>query len=169
MYEKYKIVLCGLFLLVICIPILSGAIEKKLEDNEHIFNPLLNNPPNTPIIVGPISGKLQVCYPYNITATDPDGDDLYLHVHILQPDGNEGVIDFGPIHSGETVTTEFVFNDIGIQTIRARANDIYGLYSDWGTLKVFAPKNKLFNMNPLFQYFLELLSERFPQLIHVLS
>ena len=98
MNEKYKIVLCGLFLLVICIPPFSGALEKKLGGNEHIFNPLLNNPPNTPIIVGPLSEKLQVCYPYNITATDPDGDDLYLHVHILGPDGDIGILDRGPLH-----------------------------------------------------------------------
>ena len=155
MREKYKIVCCGLFLVVICIPLFSGAIEKKLGDTEHISSPPLNNPPNKPLIEGPIIGETREIYTYKFKVTDPDDDDLVLHI-----DWGNSLRNF-TMHSGQTVTTEHIWYEDGIYVVRARAIDIYGLESEWTSLRVLMPKNKAITMDSFCHYFLEFLQARF--------
>ncbi|KAA0002087.1 MAG: hypothetical protein FE048_04475, partial [Thermoplasmata archaeon] len=47
-----------------------------------------NNPPNPPEIEGPTSGKIWNIYVYNITITDPDGDNMQQ----LEVDFGDGMI-----------------------------------------------------------------------------
>lgn len=163
MREKYKFVCCGLFLLVICVPLFSGAIEKTLGDTEHIFSPPLNNPPNKPLIEGPISGKTGEIYTYDFKVIDPDDDDVVLHI-----DWGNSLRNF-TMHSGQTVTTQHIWYEDGLYAVRARAIDIYGLESEWASLRVLMPTNKVLTMTPLCHYFLELLQAIFPWFIPFLS
>jgi len=57
------------------------------------------------------------------------------------------------------------YADEGTFTIEAKAKDSHGAESDWATLEVTMPKNKVFNFN---FNLLEWLFERFPNAFPVL-
>ena len=120
-----------------------------------------NNPPNVPIITGPINGKIWVWYEYNFSLSDPDGDSMDLRVD--WGIGGPGKL-HGPFTSGTIVTLKYSWCRRGTYTIRAKAFDIYGAESDWGTLTVTMPRYKV-TYNSLFLWFLE----RFPLLERLLN
>ncbi|MDH7518099.1 MAG: M28 family peptidase [Candidatus Thermoplasmatota archaeon] len=98
-----------------------------------------NAPPNKPTIDGPTNGKIGVTYQYNITATDPDGDQVYLFVS-WGDNTNTGWI--GPYSSGEVVIVSHKWNRKGTYTISAKARDIWGYESSWATLTVVMPRDQ---------------------------
>jgi len=54
-------------------------------------------------------------------------------------------------------------------TITAKAQDEYGLESDWGTLEVEMPVNQQVDMHPLLQMILERFPNAFPILRYLLG
>ena len=70
--------------------------------------------------------------------------------------------------SGETKTKSHTWNK-GTWTIRAKARDTCGAESGWSTHTFEAPKNKAFNINPLFLRFLEQHPNLFPVLRYLLG
>jgi hypothetical protein len=105
-----------------------------------------NNPPITPIIDGPTSGKPGEEYTYCIPAvTDPDGDDI--HVYWDWGDGtNSGWL--GPFESGQEVCENHSWDEKGKYVIKARLKDEAGTESGWATLDVNIPRTgTLHNFN----------------------
>lgn len=98
-----------------------------------------DNPPETPTIDGPISGRKGNEYSYNITTTDQDNDDI--NYIIDWGDGNDsGWI--GPYESGEEIAVAHTWNERGTYEIRAKAKDVYIVESDWSepwTVKITEP------------------------------
>jgi len=95
-----------------------------------------NRPPTRPIISG-ILGLLvpNRSYDYNMTSTDRDGDDIFYYV-----DWGDGTYEdwSGPYSSGTTIIMSHIWSPATkIYQIKAKAKDIYGSESDWGTFLVF--------------------------------
>jgi hypothetical protein len=110
-----------------------------------------NNPPNPPLIDGPITGKIGEKYVYYITLTDPDEDD---HFWKLEVDfGNEVITeecsggDCKPWDNGETIQIEYSWTKSGTYDIKARVMDVYGAWSNWSEpFRVIMPKIELNNL-----------------------
>jgi len=124
---------------------------------------LVNNPPETPTIDGPTSGNSGTVYTYNISTTDPDGDNVYYCVN-CSDDTGEGCL--GPFASGEKVTITHMWTEKGTYTINVKARDIYDAQSDWATLTVTMPYS--YNKPILQPQFLKLLIQRFPHAFPIL-
>jgi outer membrane protein assembly factor BamB len=117
-----------------------------------------SQPPSTPTIDGPPSGKTGRTYRYTVLSTDPDGDDISYYVD--WDDGtNTGWI--GPYNSGEEQTVSHTWNKKGTYTIQAKAKDGNGVESDWGTLSVTMPTKSNIIDSP-FLKLLEQFFERHP-------
>ncbi len=115
-------------------------LTEELQSGYHIYSiPALFNtslPPIPPTITGPAKGKVGVEIEYNFTTTDPDGDEVSYFV-----DWGDGTNSswIGPYLSADEVTQTHTWSKRGIYTIKAKAKDIYGAESDWGTLSVTMP------------------------------
>lgn len=124
-----------------------------------------NEPPNTPTINGPNSGKIKTEYTYTFSASDPNGD--YVFYLFDWGDGSDsGWI--GPYNSGETVIAKHTWAEEKTYTIQAKAKDTNGLESDWATLVISMLKSKL-SAKPLSLRLLENLIQRFPLLARLLQ
>ena len=89
---------------------------------------IVNEPPNTPVINGPSSGKPDQKYNFTFKVNDPDYDNIYLYI-----DWGDGNYEdwFGSYLSGEEVEASHYWTDQGTYIIKAKAKDIYGAESDW--------------------------------------
>jgi len=74
-------------------------------------------------------------------STDPDGDDVYYWIR-WEP-GCPSVNWFGPYPSGQEITLSHTFSKKGSYTISCIAKDIYNGTSEFGSLEVTMPKNKV--------------------------
>jgi pyrrolidone-carboxylate peptidase len=102
----------------------------------------LNEPPSSPLINGPSSGKAGDTYNYNIMAIDPeDGEVSYF-------------IDWGDettggwtrmLPSGEVYNVSYFWGEEGDYSVKVKAKDEYGTESDWTTLEVTMPNQKTLN------------------------
>ena len=119
-----------------------------------------NQPPDTPIIDGPTSGKAGTEYEYTFSATDPNDHDVKYYV-----DWDDGTTEETTFHgSGEIVTLNHTWNKQRTYIIKAKAEDIFGESSNWSEFEVTMPRNKAFNFN-----LLEWLFERFPNAFPILK
>jgi hypothetical protein len=102
-----------------------------------------NQPPNTPNINGPSSGKIGNEYDYTFITIDPDGDDVYYLV-----DWGDGSVDewIGPFESDELAIISHTWEEQGDYLIRTRARDSHGILSDWASLSISMPKSKTENL-----------------------
>jgi outer membrane protein assembly factor BamB len=128
--------------------------------------PSSNKPPDAPDIDGPTNGKAGVEYEYTFTSTDPNGDNIYYRIDWGDNNPEEWI---GPYNSGEEITVNHSWSERGTNMIKAKAEDIYGLESNWGTLEVTMTKNKPFSINLPFLRFLEQHPHLFPILRHLLG
>lgn len=99
---------------------------------------LFNEPPNPPIIEGPITGDVRTYYLYNITVTDPLDEPL-LRLEVDFGDGSEILQECGcngPWPSGEVIPVEHRWTQQGSYLVKARVEDGLGLWSDWGNLEI---------------------------------
>ena len=97
---------------------------------------MVDRPPNTPTIDGPADGKPGTAYLYTFTTTDLDGDMVYYYIDWGDNQTSGWV---GPYNSGATATVTHQWAEEGTYTIQAKAKDILGAESDWGTLEVTMP------------------------------
>jgi hypothetical protein len=97
-----------------------------------------NNPPETPSITGPTSGKAGTAYTYTFVTTDPDGDNVYYYID-WGDDLNSGWL--GPYASDLEKTASHTWSEQGTYTIKIKAKDIFDAESDWETLVVSMPLN----------------------------
>jgi hypothetical protein len=119
-----------------------------------------NRPPFPPSIMGKMYGKIGQEYYYTFVTTDPDNNEYYLMI-----DWGDGATSgwIGPYPSGEEEIQSHEWEETGSYTIRAKAKDVSGAESDWGTLRVTMPYEP-----PQF-HFIEWLLERFPNALPILK
>jgi len=118
------------------------------------------NPPSTPIIKGPTSGKVKVTHSYTVNSTDPEGAAIFYIV-----DWGDGTISgwMGPCPSGKEWEVTHAWNETGTYTIKAKGKGNGGV-SDWGTLEVTMPKNRI-----IIHSFYNKIIDLFPRLITLLK
>ncbi len=100
-----------------------------------------NEPPNTPTIDGPTSGKPGVEYDFIFYTTDPNGDDVYYCVS-WGCCGSGDFHTYGPYTSGVEVTLSHSWPEQGDYVIKAYAKDIYDAESDMATFEISMPRDK---------------------------
>jgi hypothetical protein len=125
-----------------------------------------NQPPETPSITGPSSGKPGVEYDFNFSTIDPDGDDVYYCVS-WGCCGSGDFHTYGPFESGVEVTISHSWPEKGDYTIQAYAKDIYDAESGIATLEISMPLNHHI-INTLFLRLLERFPNVFPILRYLL-
>jgi parallel beta-helix repeat protein len=122
-----------------------------------------NHAPDTPTIQGPSSGAVGTSYNYTFVTTDPEDNTISYYI-----DWGDGTNTswLGPCPSGEEITVSHTWNTRGSYTIKAKAKDLFGAESQWGTLKITMPADlqKTF----FFLQIQERLLDRFPWLFPVL-
>jgi outer membrane protein assembly factor BamB len=121
-----------------------------------------NQPPDPPVVQGPTSGKKGQPYTYAFNATDPEGDTIYYYIDWGDNTTSGGWL--GPYASGVAILQSHTWSKTGTYTIKAKARDIYGNESGWGSLKVTMP----LSYEPPHLRFFEWLFERFPHLFPIL-
>jgi hypothetical protein len=121
----------------------------------------LRESPEPPTITGPTMGKSGKEYTYAIVTTDPEGDEVSYYI-----DWGDGA-DSGWTRyrqSGSPLNTSHIWARMGIFSVRVKAKDIYGAESNWTTLRVTIPKNRVFNLW-LHDIFKKLLHECFQTIL----
>jgi hypothetical protein len=138
-------------------------------DTTFVFIGRLNDSPTTPTLDGPPNGKKGIDYTYNISAIDPDGDDIYYFVFW----GDDSYLDnswMGPYSSGEIVSINHTWNDKATFTISVKAKDEYDFKSAWATLDVTMPKNKVYYYTfRIIDVFFDRFPNSFPLLRYILE
>jgi hypothetical protein len=129
-------------------------------------NVTANWPPNPPTITGPAKGKVGVVTAYNFTTTDPEGDEVYYFI-----DWGDGTNSswLGPNPSGDLITESHTWASKGAYTIKAKAKDIFGNESDWGTLKITMPFSYAIPFQGFWERLFEWFSHALPKLRHRLG
>jgi hypothetical protein len=116
-----------------------------------------NEPPQAPTINGPSSGRPNRNYDFTVSATDPEGDDVYYYAD--WGDGTNSGFQ-GPYASGTTATLSKTWTGEQEFTITVRAKDSYGNIGPESTFAFSTPKNKAIMWNFL---------ENFPLLSQILK
>lgn len=92
----------------------------------------VNNPPNTPSTPsGRTSGYEGVSYAYSTSTTDPDGDQV--KYEFSWGDGSYSTT--GYYNSGVTVYASHSWSSTGYKSVKVRACDVYGVWSDWSSIR----------------------------------
>ena len=123
-----------------------------------------NNAPGAPTIEGPTSGSIGTEYTWTLNSVDPDGDDVFYY--ILWGDGYKEIWK-GPHASGADASFSHTYDRKGTFEIEAKSRDTKNAESDWTTLTVTMPRNKVIN-SPFLQ-FLQQFSTAFPILRQLLG
>ncbi|VVB61451.1 Uncharacterised protein [uncultured archaeon] len=97
---------------------------------------ILNNQPSIPTLTGPNSVKLNKKYNYEVTTTDPEGDQVWYWID-WGDKNNTGWI--GPFTSGTGTTESHIWTTKGNFTIKAKAKDMQDFQTDWATLITSVP------------------------------
>ncbi|KYK26203.1 hypothetical protein AYK20_03925 [Thermoplasmatales archaeon SG8-52-1] len=120
--------------------------------------------PSVPDINGPRLGTAGIKYDYGFVSTDLEGDNI--SYEITWGDGTGENTSFYP--SGEEVIASHTWTEEGVYTIRARAQDEFGAFSEWKEISVTMPRNKVIS-NSLFLRFLEQFSMLYKLLTFIIK
>jgi hypothetical protein len=122
-----------------------------------------NTPPNKPDISGTTSGSIGVSYEYTFVTTDPNNDNIYYYIKWGDGQEEEWI---GPYASGEEVKLSHTWTEARSYVISAKTKDIHEANSQWGSLEIVMPKNKL----NLFNFkIIDWLLDRYPNLFPILN
>jgi parallel beta-helix repeat protein len=99
--------------------------------------------PETPIITGPVNGKVETKYNWTFVSTDPDEHNVYYWIEWGDNSSSNEWI--GPYNSGEEITVSHTYKKEGSFIIKAKAKDEYGLESNWAQFSISMPKNIMKN------------------------
>ena len=126
----------------------------------------LSNPPATPVLTGPTSGVINQAYTLSVVTTEPDGEDVYYFIDWGDSQANEWV---GPHNSGATAEITHQWDKKGTYTIMAKAKDIHGIESGWGTMNVVMPTEYTFSFHAFLQHLMGMFPHIFPILRHLIG
>jgi len=153
--------ICMLFFLT-SIPFAGNANVTSINSDE-------NNPPDPPVIIGPLSGNIRESYSYNVTVSDPDLDDLLIKIEINFGDGITtcgGCDGRGPWNSGDVVEFNHSWIKTGTYAITGRVLDEHGNWSEWSApLSIIMP----YSYNKAILRFLEFFILRFSTAFPILK
>jgi len=124
----------------------------------------LFNGPTTPKINGPVIVKKNIECDYEFYSIDAQDYDIN---YIIDWGDEFEYEHIGPKKSGEKVTISHSWNESKTHIIRLKAKNTIDAESDWATLEVRTPKNKV-NNTPFLQ-FLEQHQHLFPMLCQLLE
>ena len=132
----------------------------------HAFGTVENNqPPEPPLIDGPMQARVRKNIEYTLQAEDPDNTPISFYID--WGDGtNKQTIDYEP---GVQVPVFHTWTKKGTYIIRAKAIDTFGLESDWGTLTVTMPYSYEQPQFPFINWLLEHFPNAFPILRYLLG
>jgi PKD repeat protein len=119
---------------------LNAKDQYSTNDTKTLIVKVGNIAPDIPVIEGPTKGRPFQYYNYTITATDPDGDMVY--VRWEWGNGNTYPWD-GPYESGVEITESYVWNSKSTYIVKAQVKDEYNVESEWGELEVKIPRNQM--------------------------
>ena len=134
----------------------------------HAFNDFKYNvPPENPIITGETNGNIEYYYDYGFSSIDSNNNPVSFYVewgdgtYINWTGGGRYYDDFtlSECASGEVIYLTHRYYEPGTYTIKAKARDVLGEESDWGTLTVGMPRYK---PTSLLYWFLEEHPRLFP-------
>jgi hypothetical protein len=114
----------------------------------------------TTSITGPTKGRINKVYTFDVSAVDPQGDDVYLYVNWGDGTNTDW---FGPYDSGEVIEVSHTFTERTNYTIKAKAKDIEGHEGKEQPLKITMPYSYI-----PFWWFWERFFERFPHAFPIL-
>ena len=135
-----------------------------LSEGVYLYKLNNNNPPDPPGISGPASGKPGTSYDYIFNAVDPNDDQVKYLI-----DWGDGKTDTTALNqSGVDVIVSHTWSKKGDYTIKAHAQDEYGLNGLDATFSVTIPRTKALH-GYLFLRFLEQFPNSFPVLRYVLG
>lgn len=125
--------------------------------NGSVFDEFYINPissPNPPKINGPTKGNPGEQYEYVFRSYDPNDDDIYLWV-----DWDDGIEEgwLGPYASGSEIILNHTWDVKNNYMIKAKSKDINGEESDWATITMSMPRNKI-TFNSIYYKLLKYLS-----------
>ena len=106
----------------------------------HPITIIENSAPSIPEIDGSLEGDTGIFYTYTFTSTDPDGNDLSYFINWDDGDTTGWTT---PQTSGTDCEEGHKWTTAGTYTIQAKAKDIFGAESDWGTLEITMPRNRM--------------------------
>ena len=130
----------------------------------------IDNPPTNPTITGPANGKAGQSYTYNVSAGDPDADQVYYWID-WGDSTNTGWL--GPFPPGTLTTASHTWGTKKDYTISVKAKDSYTMESGWTTLQVSMPKNMIahngvfiqwLNQHPHIANFIHVIAEKILEL-----
>lgn len=112
--------------------------------------PVDPHPPSLPTIQGPTNGKTRTEHEYTISCSDQDDDNVFYTI-----DWDDGSIQewIGPYNSGEEITLKHSWKRIGNYIIKVKAIDIWGSQSDWISISVSMPRNKVLSSSMFLTFF----------------
>lgn len=115
-----------------------------------------NNPPSIPVVEGTTSGVINKNYTFSATSTDTEEDKIsYFFDWDDGTNSNWTKYDL----SGNTTNATHNWTKKGTYNIKVKAKDEHDYESDWATLEVTMPKNKMnYVLNSLFEWLLNYLS-----------
>ena len=138
-----------------------NEIETEWSEQIHVTI-ILTNPPYTPTIDGPTSGKIGVSYPISASTTDPDGDQLY-YLFDWGDGTDSGWV--GPYDSGATAYESHIWKSEGTFIVKVKARDIHNKESGWSDpLLITLTKSKTINTS-----FVLTLLQKYPQIFQIIK
>lgn len=144
----------------------SAEDYKTVEELQPFGDPTLvigekSNPPAKPTTPsGPASGKMGTAYTYTSSATDPDGDQVYLMFN-WGDNTTSGWV--GPYASGATGSATKTWTTQGTYQVKVLAKDTHGKISVWSDpLPVQMPLTNGYLPDQPLLHFLQWLLARFP-------
>ncbi len=117
-----------------------------------------NQPPNTPTVSGPSSGKKGIMYTFTATTTDPDGD--MIEYYFDWGDGtNSGWT--AMVSSGTAVSANHSWSTKGTFTVKVKARDMSLAESAFGSLSIKIPTSYSYDQ-PFLHFIIAKLVRLFP-------
>ena len=142
--------------IIICLTMLMPVLS---------ITAIANEPPTTPTLTGPTSGKPGVELEYTFMSIDPEGDNIFFKVSWGCCGEGADFHTYGPYLSGEEVIITKTYSAEGTYSLQAFAQDMDFAQSGIVSLEVSMPKSKIFNFNfNLFEWIFDLLPNAFPLL-----
>ena len=140
--------------------------DRSFHDYVYVTVSIPNDPPDPPVINGQTSGEPGISYTYTFTSSEPDGEDVSFYIDW----GDGSITDWtGYISPGNPYSDSHIWNTRDTYQIKAKSKDTIGAESEWATLEIQIPRNRVLFTNPTFLRLASYLSNIFSIFKNVFS